>query len=455
MKSNTFVPASWALMFSAVLLYLCYPGFMSYDSIQMLSEARSSVNGGIFPTLPVYILRLFDIAGNGPVMMLQVQNFTLLFCLSLIFYRLGASSTKIAILLLLFIAVPTVVGCMLVLWKDVTLTALIVASLSLTFLASLQSSESLKVRQIVKWLALLILMAATLVKFNAITSTMILAVYWVGVFLRHRSKRAKASHLLVILLCMIFSNKVVNGYGFPGLHKLAPNNLVYGIMANDLIGISRWSGISLVPFDVAGAEAIPKSSIEDIKRIYSSLGSAVMHDNNVRSGGLVKLYPAKYARTDIVTAWGAAVVRHPSAYVKYRWDLFSEIIGATRRPTYEPTHFNKIDGNRFGIEFRERVATTLMLEYIKFSSAQFYGKPWFVFLLSSFALLIINLSGAINRDLRLLSNYSFAAAFFNVTPYLLVTLSGEVRYSFVALVLCSIPISVVLLSLRSLRSKGA
>ena len=40
----------------------------------MLEEARSNVNGGIFPAAPVYILRFFDLTGHGPTMMVQTQN---------------------------------------------------------------------------------------------------------------------------------------------------------------------------------------------------------------------------------------------------------------------------------------------------------------------------------------------------------------------------------------------
>lgn len=437
-----------ALFFSACILYLCYPGFMSYDSIQMLDEARSSVNGGIFPTTPVYILRMFDVTGHGPVVMLQMQNFTLLLSVALILRGLGYDVIGVAVSMLMLLFIPTVIGCMLVLWKDVTLTALMMTSLALIFLASLEYAQNGNKNFWIKWLSLAILIVATLVKFNAITSTIVLVVYWVGVFLKDKSTRIKMIHVSSIFVCMVLANKVVNGYGFPYFHKLAPNNLVYGIMVNDLVGISKWSGVSLVPFDVSGSSSAPKSSISDIERIYTSLGSAVMHDNNMRSGGVVKLYPTKYTRSDIVKAWGAAIIQYPGSYIRYRWDLFSEIIGATSRATYEPTHFNKIDENKFGIKFQERVATTMALNYIEYASNSFFGKPWFIFLLSSIAFLILNNVQYIERECRLLSNYAYVSAFFNIIPYSLVTLSGEVRYSFVALVLCSIPILVLVLSAR-------
>jgi hypothetical protein len=71
------------LFLSGMILYLAYPGFMSYDSLRMLEEARSRVIGGIFPPMPVYILRFFDITDHGSTVMIFFQNWILLFFYSL------------------------------------------------------------------------------------------------------------------------------------------------------------------------------------------------------------------------------------------------------------------------------------------------------------------------------------------------------------------------------------
>lgn len=420
---------------------------MSYDSIQMLEEARSNVNGGIFPATPVYILRLFDLTGHGPTVMIQTQNFILLLSVTLILRILGASFVAIAISLLALLAMPTVIGCMLVLWKDVTLVALILLSISMIFWAS-QTNKEAVFYQTAKWASLLLLILGTLVKFNAITSTVIIAIYWLSVFLKNKNLKVKCLVFFLIVSSMIASNKLINEYSFPDFKKLQSNNILYGIMANDLIGISKWSRESLIPFDVINTALSAKIPISNIDAIYTSLGSAVMHENNMRLGGVVNIFPANYKQQDITAAWIAAVTKYPTAYFKYRWDLFSEIIGATNHGTYEPTHFNRIDENKFGITFKDRYTTNITLKYIESASNMFLGKPWFVFFLSAVSVLLIYRSHHVRHDFKMLAYYSFAAAFMYITPFFLVTLSGEVRYSFTAIVFSSVSILVLIFSTK-------
>ncbi len=433
------------LAISLCILQICFPGFMSYDSIQMLDEARSTVNGGIFPAAPVYILRFFDLTGYGPTLMVQSQNFILLFSVMLILRTLNASYFVSGILMLLLLMLPTVIGCMLVLWKDVTLTALIMFSIAITFWAS-QTNKQSTTYTIAKWATLLLLIVGTLVKFNAITSTVVITIYWISVFLKNKSFKFQCLTFFAIVLIMVASNKVVNEYSFPDFKRLQPNNILYGILANDLIGISKWSRVSLIPFDVVNNEGSQKTTIEEIDAIYSPLGSAVMHDNNVKLGSKVKVFPEKYNQHDIVSAWITAVRKYPKAYLKYRWDLFSEIIGATDHATYEPTHFNKIDENKFGITFKDRQITKVVLQYIETVSNMFFGKPWFIFLLSSISTLLIVTSKKVRHQSKMLGGFSFLASITYILPFFLVTLSGEVRYSFTAIVLSSISIFVLILS---------
>lgn len=414
---------------------------MSYDSVQMLEEARSSVRGGIFPAAPVYILRLFDITGNGPTLMILAQDFITLLGITIILRLLGAGVIVSAISLLAILAVPTVIGCMLVLWKDVTLVSLIVISIATIFWASQTNKEDIFYGA-AKWSSLLWLMMGTLTKFNAITSTAIVAFYWLTVFYNNKGWKKKGGLFIAIVICMAASNKIVNSYSFPELKKLEPNNYLYGLMAYDLVGISGWSRVSLIPFDSVESGSSPKAPISDIDDIYSSMGLSQIDQNNKTFGNRVNIFPSKYRNEDITNAWLAAVTAHPMAYMRYRWDLFSEIIGARNHATYEPTHFNHIDENPFGIKFHDRDITKITLKYIEVSSNIFFGKPWFVFLLSFISLILIYMNRLIKPAYKMLAYYSFAAAVLYIVPFFAVTLTGEVRYSFPAIVLCSITILV-------------
>lgn len=445
MKRSNILIFLLPLLLSLGILTICYPGFMSYDSIRMLEEARSSVRGGIYPVVPVYLLRLFDVTGHGPTLMLQGQNFVLLLSMALILRLLGAGLIKSAVSLLSVVAMPTVIGCMLVLWKDVTLASLMMLSITTIFWAS-QTGSSGVFFQIAKWSALLLLVMSTLVRFNAITSTAVISLYWVAVFFKDQSWRRRGGALVAILIFMMASNKIVNGYSFPDLKKFETNPLVYAVMSGDMIGVSGWSRVSLIPIESVESAPLSKVAMSDIDKIYSSLGGLAMQDNNRAVGNIVQVFPKKYRNEDIVEAWLNAIQSYPLSYLRFRWDLFSEIIGAKSHATFEPTHFNRIDENPFGIKFHDRSITDMTLKYIQATSNIFLGKPWFVFLLSISSVLLVFRSNLIRHEIKVLAYYSFAAALFYIGPFFIITGTGEVRYAFPAIVMSSISIFVWIFS---------
>lgn len=431
-----------SLSLSLLILAICYPGFMSYDSIRMLEEARSSVRGGIYPAAPVYLLRMFDVFGNGPTLMLLTQNFFLLFSLALIFRMLGAGIISSTISLIVLVAMPTVIGCMLVLWKDVTLASLIMLSITMIFLAS-QTNRRDFYYKATKCVSILLLIIGTLIRFNAITATAVITLYWLSIFCRNQGRWRKAAVFFLIIFCMVASNKIINNYGFPYFHNLETNNLGQVIMSYDLVGISGWSRISLIPFDSAESAPVPKEPMSDIDKIYSSLGALAINDKNIAFGNIVNISPKIYNNEDITSAWLSAIASHPMAYLSYRWDIFSEIIGAKNHETFEPTHFNKIDDNKFGIKFKDRWITIVTLKFIKYASNTFIGKPWFIFLISAISTINIFKNKFIKQEFKMLSYYSFLAASLYIIPFFVISGTGEVRYTFPSIVLCSISIFIL------------
>lgn len=437
-KLETFV---LPLILSLCILLIAYPGFMSYDSIRMLEEARSSVRGNPFPVAPVYMLRFFDITGHGVTLMLQAQNFVLLLSIVIILRILRANFIASAIALTALLVTPTVIGCMLVLWKDVTLTSLIMASVAMIFWAS-QTNEAGVYFKIVKWSSLLLLVIGTLMRLNAITAILIIIFYWLSVFYSSQGWKSRGAAFFAIFFLMVASDKLINNYSFPDFKKMPPNTILYAVMANDLIGISGWSRVSLIPIESTDSAPLPKVPLSDIDKIYSPLGALAVNDNNIALGNVVKVFPIKYRNEDITKAWLAAIYNHPLAYLRHRWDLFAEIIGAKLHATYEPTHFNRIDENPFGIKFQDRSITDVTLKYIKWTSNVFFGKPWFVFLLSFTAVFLVFKSNLIQSKVKCLSYFSFAAAVLYIVPFFIISGTGEVRYSFPSIVLGSISIFI-------------
>ena len=214
-------------------------------------------------------------------------------------------------------------------------------------------------------------------------------------------------------------------------------------MANDLIGISKWSRVSLIPFNSTISNSLPKEPIEKIDKIYSSLGAVEMDENNKKLGHIVHVNPSKYAKNDIALSWINAIYKYPLAYLRYRWDLFAEIIGAKSHETFEPTHFNRIDENQFGIVFHDRAITDVVLNYIKSTSNMIIGKPWFFFILSFLSFFAVIKKPLVSQEAKLLSFFSFLSGSLYIFPFFIISGTGEVRYSFPAIILYSISFFVL------------
>lgn len=449
--ADRYAPIWIAFIFAATILLVCYPGFMSYDSLRMLEEARTQVYGGIYPAMPVYLLRLFDIGGHGPTLMLAVQNFVVFLSLALVLRFLAAPWWMAIPVMMLMVAMPVVVGVMLVVWKDVTATAPMFLALILIYWASRNPAHS--GGRWAKWGSMFLLIVATLVRFNALSATAVIAGYWTLSFYSRLNRWKQAGIFLLVLLSMGVCNKVVNGYALPDFRKLAPNDLAYVIMNYDLVGISKWSGESLVPVRPPGDVETPKAKISDINRIYNSLG--VVHINAANQGlkSPVRLTVPGDSNLDIARAWINAIARHPLAYARYRLDLFDEIIGAKPHPTFEPTHYAKIDGNELGMKFEDRSITRWVLAYIEAASATTLGKPWPFLLLSLGSCAAMLALRTIPGHFKILGGVAFAAAAMYLAPFLVMTGTGEVRYAYPTLILGSVPVFVLLFGWRSSRTR--
>ncbi len=121
---------------------------------------------------------------------------------------------------------------------------------------------------------------------------------------------------------------------------------------------------------------------------------------------------------------------------------------------FEPTHFNKIDNNDFGIKFFDRGITTVVLSFIDTMSGLWIGKPWFLFLGAIASSLVILFKGPDPLP-RKITVYSLLAAACYILPYFFVTPTGKVRYAFPSLVFAFVPILALFGLILSDRRKGS
>lgn len=68
-RPGLILPLALAISSASAILLAVYPGFMSYDSLRALRDARGSVGGGTYPPFVSYVWRVFDWIWPGPALM--------------------------------------------------------------------------------------------------------------------------------------------------------------------------------------------------------------------------------------------------------------------------------------------------------------------------------------------------------------------------------------------------
>ncbi len=441
------------LALAVFIMVICYPGFMSWDSIRMLQEARTSVIGGFAPTSPVYLLRMFDQNSfdNGPALMVFFENFLLLASMGVIGVLLGLRAKTSFVVTLIMLVSPTVIGCMLVLWKDVILTAFSIFGFAIIAASSLEEQHE-PWNEAPMYIALAALLLGSLMRFNGILLVAPLLLFWVNTYFRAIIIPKRAVLLVCIAGFFVVTGNIVNSFRFPTFERLEKNPLLDAIMSYDLPGISYWARTPLLPPKVGLESGIQKASMEDIDAIYSSLGAEIMRTNNVRIGNRITILDGSTSE-QVHKIWRQRVLQYPYAYLRYRIDLFREILGLMPHKLFEPTHFNKIDNNDFGIKFFDRGITTVVLSFIDTMSGIWIGKPWFLFLGAIASSLVILFKGPDPLP-RKITVYSLLAAACYILPYFFISPTGEVRYAFPSLVFAFVPILALFGLILSDRRKG-
>ena len=419
----------YAAVGSVFLALTSYPGFMSYDSVHMVREARGTVEGFIYPTLPVYVFRLFDIFGNGNAIQFLTQNMIILLCFNLIMSRLRVSWVFILVANVVVLSNPLTMGAMLVLWKDVTLLAMtLLVILALVWRQT--SSGQLKFEAYAKWVILIMIFLLGAMRLNALPLALGLFTYWTYIYFPNSLSKFKSALITALTIGSILFTSLLQTVGFPEINVLRPSPNLQALMVWDLVGISHFVGESIVPFP-SKADPDPESTpISTIDAVYTNYGPLVMKDNANSLGLSLTVFPNQYDENDIRSAWIQAVIAYPVEYAQYRLDIFGAIIGTTVERTYEPTHFNTIDENDIGIAFKKMPLTDVVLNYIWQTSGVWIFMPFVIWVFASLiAATSFTRRFPINEVTKVgLSIYFLALAY--LLPYLLVAGTGEVRYAY-------------------------
>ncbi len=291
-------------------LVYAYPGYMSYDSVYQLAQARhiDPVNEW-HPPIMTFLWRIVDSIIAGPFPMLVIQSVTLLAAMYVLFARV-MSGRAAAITAAIILVIPQNIIVMAVIWKDSQMAAYLLASI----VALLSEKRRWRVAGCV------LLFLATSMRYNAAAATLpILLLLWDPAGKLSRLRRyatAIGVWLGIAVLSVVLSAQLVQERKYPWPTGSAPV---------DIVGIIRFSPKLTDEQLLRDTEGVPwlyKDKIQSRTRTTYQPGHSFL-DITQTDRRLMDWIGTDEQRAAVTNAWRTLVVAHPLAFLRHRWAVFN------------------------------------------------------------------------------------------------------------------------------------
>lgn len=311
-----FAPA--AVLAAAWGLFVAYawPGFMTWDSVNQLQQARSGQYGNWHPPIMARLWSVLDAIVPGPGLMLVVQTGLFAVGLYAVLRRYAAALPAAGLAAAVFLF-PPVFAPLSAIWKDS-----LMAGVLLCAVAWLVSAAPLA--RTAAWLALVVVAA---LRHNApiliLPITVMLVPYGAGWPIWRRRALGAALGVAVSLAGLLASRAMarVDEYPFANMIAIAD---VAGVIA-----IAEPMTDAEVRELVGGTQLVGAPGFQARLR---ALGADDGDFTTVSAGdGRVFEHVASDAQASaIVAAWWRAVTQRPGTYLAHRAHLLANVLGWTR-----------------------------------------------------------------------------------------------------------------------------
>jgi hypothetical protein len=290
---------------------------MSTDSVDQLSQARGAPLHDWHPPVMAMVWRVTDHVIAGPFPMLVLQSVAFLLGVDALLRRIlaprAAAATASAILLF-----PAVITQMAVIWKDSQMAGFLVAGA-----ACLLSTER-------RWklMGLGLLVLATAQRYNAPAATLpiVLGLFvWPGARSRGRELAIAAAAWVAITVTAFAANRMLTEVQrYPWHNSVALLDIAGTIRFSPRRDDAELTGLLA---GVPGGSGVPADSLrERVRAVYSPRWWWPLTTGAER----VFTPPATDAERDTVArAWRDLVLARPRAYLRHRWAVWKEALGAT------------------------------------------------------------------------------------------------------------------------------
>jgi hypothetical protein len=352
-------PIVIALVMNFFVALAVWPGFMSWDSFLALKQLRTGITVSAYPPMVSYMWALPDLLVPGPGGMLLLQNGALFVGLGMIFYAMKLSNVTVIALFFLFVASPILIGPMLVVWKDVGMSACLV----LTVAMSVFYMRRGQFRYLVA--AMLFLTIGGSYRLNSFTALLplIFAIALLASLWRQSDPKpwfcARSVGLAAGLASAALGFIVLSvSFRLPDLKPLPLTFNAEWSQVFDLIGISACAERVLVPDQLMRRPM----SIDDIKRIYNPRHVQLSFDMT-SPGDPALLRPTFGSKEQIQHMWFRTISTYPGCYVMHRLRLLMYLVGANAGEVFYLTH-GGIDQNDLGIAMTPTALTSRILHIV-------------------------------------------------------------------------------------------
>ena len=277
--------AALAALFTLSVCLISWPGFMSFDSMYALRQARTGIETGGYPPMVSYLWWLCEriIPGQGGMFILG--NVLALSGVAALGRALGARELRIFLAMLLLACAPLTLGPMLVVWKDVAFGGLMAIAYAIT----LKAIDGKRPGVIAA--AVLSLAFASTFRLNGVAAALpaLGALAWttcgqppsVADSIASRIDRKRLVRSLVVFVGLVVATVAFVAmtvvWRLPDLKRIGVPTGSVGVQLHDLLGISICAERNLLPPGVHSGEM----TLQRLRQIYRPSTLSVRSDRRL------------------------------------------------------------------------------------------------------------------------------------------------------------------------------
>ena len=366
------------LIFSIGVAALFYPGFMSYDTLHAIRSARNGVTDSMWPPMVSYVWRAVDLVSQNPSLMHFSQVFLLLVSIFYIVFFFTKKIRYAAIFLIIYLSIPSVLGTVAVIWKDVLMAAFFLAGFAISKYISTVHKKNKQKFIFLSLLAIFLIFLGVCTRHNAITGAVPLLFYLAWIMCSRTFKNRKFFWIGLIslgsvLTSVVFVTKIqLDNYSLPGFVKMTSNTGAF----IETVRVLDIAGASLCANKNFFAELAPNLTLDEVKSNYDP------RHINLSKGILERVV----VDSRINEVWLNIAIHHPVCFFNNKFQLTRYLLGANSGKQFLITA-PSVDENEYGYSLSESSLRDSVVNYIVNASRLMFFKPWFLYLLSICALI--------------------------------------------------------------------